>query len=159
MLKKKAVQFHYTIIASGKDSENICYQIHDLGLDKYVTFVNGLSHDKVIKRLSESNLFLLPSLNEGISNAVLESMALGIPVISTECGGMAELIKNGYNGYLIPVRDADSMASEIEKFHHLTDEIKWNIINNARETIIQNYKLCDQVGSFRSFYSNIVKEL
>ena len=40
-------------------------------------------------------------------------MALGIPVISTECGGMGELIKSGYNGYLTPVRDPDSMAKTI----------------------------------------------
>ena len=89
LLKKKDVQFHYTIIAGGRDQENILYQIHDLGLNECVSFINDeLSHYEVLKKVSECDLFLLPSLEEGISNAVLEAMALGVPVISTDCGGM-----------------------------------------------------------------------
>jgi colanic acid/amylovoran biosynthesis glycosyltransferase len=75
-------------------NENIHFQIHDLGLIECVTFINGLPHHEVIDKLSSNDLFLLPSLAEGISNAVLEATALGIPVISTDCGGMTEIIKD-----------------------------------------------------------------
>ena len=119
LLKKKDVQFHYTIIAAGRDHENIPYQIHDLGLSDYVSLINGLPHDEVLNQLSKSDIFLLPSLEEGISNAVLEAMALRIPVISTDCGGMKEVIRSGENGFIIPVRDPNSMVQAIQNFLNL----------------------------------------
>ena len=48
ILKKADIQFHYTIVAAGRDNENIFYQINDLGLSEYVTFINGLPHFKVL---------------------------------------------------------------------------------------------------------------
>ena len=157
LLKKKDVQFHYTIIAGGRDQENILYQIHDLGLNECVSFINDkLSHDEVLKKVSECDLFLLPSLEEGISNAVLEAMALGVPVISTDCGGMGEVIRNSENGFIVPIRDAASMAGTIQKFIDLDKTYKINIIKNARETIIHNHLLSHQVDQFNTFYSKIV---
>ena len=156
ILNNKGVPFHYTIIASGKDNENIHYQIHDLGLKESVTFINGLPHDEVIEKLLESDLFLLPSLEEGISNAVLEAMALGVPVISTDCGGMGEVIRNGDNGYLVPSWDPNSMASAILNFINSDNNNKSKIVYNARETIIQNHLLSHQVDQFKSLYNSIV---
>ena len=157
LLKKKDVQFHYTIIAGGRDQENILYQIHDLGLNECVSFINDeLSHDEVLKKVSECDLFLLPSLEEGISNAVLEAMALGVPVISTDCGGMGEVIKNGEKGFLVPVRDADSMAGTIQNFLHLDEKNITKIIQNAREKIRQNHLLPVQIERFKSLYRNIL---
>lgn len=159
ILKKRGINFYYTIIAGGRDHENIHFQIHDLGLSEYVTFINGLPHDKVIERVSESDLFLLPSVEEGISNAVLEAMALRVPVISTDCGGMAEVIRNGENGFIIPVRDPDSTVQAIQNFQHLDEARKMVIVNNARETIIQNHLMSVQIDRFKSFYYNIIQKL
>ena len=157
ILSKEKVDFNYTIIAGGRDQENILYQIHDLGLNECVSFINDeLSHDEVLKKVSECDLFLLPSLEEGISNAVIEAMALGLPVISTDCGGMGEIIKNGENGFLVPVRDADSMVGTIQKFIDLDEMKKNNIIFNARETIKHNHLLFYQIDQFKYFYSKIV---
>jgi len=157
ILRKEKVDFNYTIIAGGRDQENILYQIHDLGLNECVSFINDeLSHDEVLKKVSECDLFLLPSLEEGISNAVIEAMALGLPVISTDCGGMGEIIKNGENGFLVPVRDSESMAKAIQNFIDLDEMEKNNMIFNARETIIHNHLLSYQVDQFKSFYSKIV---
>ena len=157
ILRKEKVDFNYTIIAGGRDQENILYQIHDLGLNECVSFINDeLSHDEVLKKVSECDLFLLPSLEEGISNAVIEAMALGLPVISTDCGGMGEVIRNSENGFLVPVRDSESMAKAIQNFIDLDEMKKNNIIFNARETIKHNHLLFYQVDQFKSFYSKIV---
>ena len=155
ILKKQGSKFHYTIIANGRDSENIHFQIHDMDLKTKVNFINGLPHQDVLEKMSESDLFLLPSLEEGISNAALEAMALGVPVISTDCGGMREVIKNNENGFLVPVRDPDSMAAAILNIFNLDEKKTRNIIHNARETIIQNHLLSKQIDQFKSFYSEI----
>jgi len=156
ILKKNNVKFHYTIIAGSRDHENIHYQIHDLDLNECVSFINDeLSHDEVLKKISECDLFLLPSLEEGISNAVLEAMARGVPVISTDCGGMREVINNGKNGYIVPVRDPNSMALAIKNFIGLDKKEKNNITCNAQEIIIRNHLLSFQIEKFRSFFKNL----
>ena len=144
--------YHYTIIASGNDYENINYQIQDLGLNGFVSFINGLAHNDLIARVSESDIFLLPSLEEGISNAVLEAMALGVPVISTDCGGMAEVINNGENGFIVPVRESKIMAKKILEYIGMNKEKKMKIINNTQRTIHNNYLLEKQIKIMKEFY-------
>ena len=87
-----------------------------------------MSHEETISQLSNSDLLLLPSIEEGISNAVLEAMILGVPVISTNCGGMVEVITNNKNGFIVPVRDPDSIAETIQNFINLnkTKKNKYN---------------------------------
>ena len=73
-------------------------------------FLPGLSND-ILADLQKADLFVLPSNTEGMPNALMEAMALGLPVISTDCpcGGPAELIKNHKNGILVPVGDVKAM--------------------------------------------------
>ena len=60
--------------------------------------------------MSETDISVLPSLSESFSNAVLESMAHGLPVIATSVGGNPEIISDGENGVLIPPKDASALA-------------------------------------------------
>lgn len=156
ILRQKGIHFHYTIIASGKDHENILFQIHDLGLNEYISFINGLSHEEVIKKLSEYDLFLLPSLEEGISNSVLEAMALGIPVISTDCGGMKEVINDNKNGFIVPARDPKLMAEKINIYLNMSFEKKKDIIKNAILTITNKHNYESQIDQFEKFYKKYI---
>ena len=156
LLKNKGIDFHYTIVANGKDTENLTYQILDLELTKWVTFINGLEYRKVIRKIMESNLLFVPSIIEGIPNVVLEAMALNVPVISTKCGGINEVIKNKNNGIIIPQRDPVLMYEKIVEFINLDHKVKLNLIKNARETINQGYKLSDQIQQFKKLYSGVV---
>ena len=157
IMKKQGVKFHYTIIASGRDDENLQYQIHDLGLNEFVTFINGLPHKQVIEKLSESNLLLHPSVGEGISNVVLEAMALRIPVVSTDCGGMTEVFDNNKNGFFVPARDIEAMTLMIKNFIKMDKRRKIKIINNAQNRIREQFLLNKQIKSMISFYHNLVQ--
>ena len=66
--------------------------------------------------MQDFDLLILPSLNEGIANVVLEAMALGIPVISADCGGMSEVVLPNETGWLVPVRDSEAMGEAIIEF-------------------------------------------
>ena len=91
--------FHYVIITKNVITEEILYQIDELSLNNYIEIVNPNSQDNVYEIMRQSDCLILPSVQEGISNVVLESMAIGLPVISSDCGGMKEIINYGKNGF------------------------------------------------------------
>src|SRR5205814_1832414 len=65
--------------------------------------------------LSEVTASVLPSLSEGLSNAVLESMAAAVPVVATQVGGLPEAIEDGVTGLLVPPRDSAALAKAIAR--------------------------------------------
>jgi L-malate glycosyltransferase len=78
-----------------------------LGLGNRLVFA-GFRFD-VPEALKEVTISVLPSLSEGLSNAILESMAAGVPVVATDVGGNPELVEDGVNGLLVPPRDSGEL--------------------------------------------------
>jgi sugar transferase (PEP-CTERM/EpsH1 system associated) len=72
--------------------------------------------DDVPALLREFHVFVLPSLNEGISNTILEAMATGLPVVATDVGGNGELVEDGVTGFLVPSGDADALAGRLAAY-------------------------------------------
>lgn len=77
-------------------------------------YFHGQVND-VAGRIEDSKIFVLPSDNEGMPNALIEAMALGLACISTDCpvGGPADIIEDGVNGYLIPVKDKEKLKERL----------------------------------------------
>ena len=97
------ITIQYTIVVNNNISEEILYQIDELSLRNIVKIIHPNSQHEVYRIMKNSDCFILPSVQEGISNVVLESMAIGLPVVSSDCGGMKEVINNGKNGFYFPV--------------------------------------------------------
>jgi glycosyltransferase involved in cell wall biosynthesis len=83
-----------------------------LGLEGRVAF-SGFRLD-VPELLSEVAVSVLPSLSEGLSNTILESMAAGVPVVATSVGGNPEAVEHGVTGFLVPPRDASALTGAID---------------------------------------------
>lgn len=101
------------VYGSGDDTDNLVAIIHKLGLERKVILHGAIQN--VDSELLTNRIFILSSDFEGIPNALLEAMAIGMPVISTNCspGGAALLIENHCNGLLVPKGDANALASAI----------------------------------------------
>lgn len=106
-------------------------QIRELGLIKHVRFTGEIPHSKVNEFLCSSDVFALATRFEGWANVFLEAMACGLPVITTNICGNAEVVRNGENGLLAPFGNQQALADAIDKA--LTTN--WNkeaIINYAK---------------------------
>lgn len=153
ILKLEKIKFHYTIIAGGSIPENIHFQINQLELSNNITIINGLPHQDVIVELTKNDLFLLPSVEEGIANVVLEAMSVGLPVLSTRCGGMSEVITDNTNGLLTDIRNSQMMAKKIIQFSKLDLEEKLILIKNAQEQIEVNHSKTKFLDQFELLYN------
>lgn len=123
-LKLRNIQFKYQIIGV-QNNEELLFLRDDLGLYNEVDFLGKQSHQEVIESMTQADILLLPSIQEGIANVAVEAMALGTPVISTNCGGMQELITHEKEGWIVPIRSPEAMANQIELFTMLNeDELK-----------------------------------
>ncbi len=101
------------IYGDGELRESLQTLIDSLHLGKRI-ILKGVRND-IDTALEHASLFVLSSDYEGVSNALMEAMALGLPVISTDCpcGGSSMIIRDGKNGLLVPVGDEDALANAI----------------------------------------------
>jgi colanic acid/amylovoran biosynthesis glycosyltransferase len=104
-------QVEHRIAGEGDDRAKLSFLIHHHQLGEVVSLLGSQPQAQVRELLRWADVLLLPSLSEGISNAVLEAMAAGLPVVSTRAGGMDEVITDGVDGILVEVGDAEAMAA------------------------------------------------
>src|SRR5690606_30820887 len=122
-----------------------------LGLEVHVSRCGRLTPAEVRSRLQQADAFLLSSLSEGISNAVLEAMACGLPIVTTDCGGMREAVSDGVEGFVVPTRDPQAMA---EALHRLaTAPARARAMGRVgRERVCREFTLRNQAQDFATLY-------
>jgi len=103
------------IYGEGPERKNDETLIRELGLQKRVLLPGSIND--VLEKICKSSLYVLSSDFEGMPNALMEAMALGLPCISTDCpcGGPRELIENEINGILVPVGDKHALVNALEQ--------------------------------------------
>jgi glycosyltransferase involved in cell wall biosynthesis len=117
-----------------------------------VTFAGRL--DTPSSMLGVSQLFVLSSRYEGFPNALTEAMAMGLPVISTDCPtGPREIIQNGINGLLVPPEDPNALATAMERL--MSDPDERTRLGHAAEHIIERYSLERIMGQWEVLLSGV----
>ena len=121
ILKQRGGQFHYTIIGNGDQDEMMRDFIAREGMEDCVSMPGFKPQDEIRRALSEADIFLLPSKTaadgdmEGIPVALMEAMAVGLPVVSTFHSGIPELIENNVSGWLVEEDDPEALADTLLK--------------------------------------------
>ena len=111
IVREKYPEVHFLLQGEGPLRKQLIEKVRNLSLSSCCTFLP--SETPVERVLSSLDIFVLPSLNEGMGRVLVEAMATGLPIVATKVGGVPELVKNGINGYLVPPGDKDSMADSI----------------------------------------------
>lgn len=152
-LIRKAVPAKLLMVGDGPDGPAIHQYIDSTGLSESVRFLG--KQERVIELLSISDLCLLPSEKESFGLAALEAMACGVPVVASETGGLPEIIRDGENGYLLPVGNTLAMAEKalmVLQNHDLWQEMSHRGALYAAE----NFHIDKMVGAYEKIYSELL---
>ncbi len=156
ILKEQNLSFHYDIIGAAGDEE-LQFLVADLGLEDFVSLRHRVPQSEVVKMMEEASLLLLPSVEEGVPNVVVEAMALGLPVLCTDCGGVGELIEDGVSGWVVPTRDARAMAGAILGFMELPLGKIEEVRINARKKVEAQHSEEEMVMGMEGLYREVLE--
>jgi len=156
ILKQRGYNVCYTIIGGETPSEEILFLIEDLGLQNDIHLIPGIDQELLIELLKNQNIFILPSIMEGIANVVLEAMAIGLPVLSTDCGGMSEVVKTSETGWLLPKRSASAIADGVENIIATKEDELHSITKNAHNLVKRFYSANNSIDEFSKLYHDVV---
>jgi glycosyltransferase involved in cell wall biosynthesis len=141
----------------GRDSgtmEATRARVRERGIEGSVRFVG--SRTDVPDLLRASDLFVHPSREEGFSNAILEAMAAGLPVVACDVGGNPEAVVDGETGRLVPSRNAAAFASAVAEL--LADPEKRKAMGEAgRFRATERFSLDRMVGEMESLYDSLAR--
>jgi len=112
IIRAKFPNVRFVIIGDGEERPTLESMIADLGL-KDAVLLPGLRSD-IPRILQAFDIFVLPSLYEGLSRALMEAMAAGLPSIVTDVGGNAEAVEQGETGFVLPAGDEEGFTSSLE---------------------------------------------
>ena len=128
-------------------------QAESLGIRKNTIFAGWRSD--VIDVLSLFDIFVLPSLNEGMGKVLIEGMALGKPIVASSVGGIIDLVKNDDNGILVPPRDSDALGDAILKLirnRNMAQELG----RNGKAKVYPEYDTTVMIRQIEGLYENLL---
>ncbi|HIK37391.1 MAG: glycosyltransferase family 4 protein [Geminocystis sp.] len=138
-LKDKGIDCQLTLVGDGELRQTIMELAKSLGVDSQIRITGWLSSDGVKREISQAKLMVMPSFAEGLPVAIMESLALGIPVITTYVAGIPELVVDGESGWLVTPGDIDALTETLIKALNTPVEVLQQMGRKGRERVIQNH--------------------
>lgn len=132
--------------------EALQQQVREHGIEDSVEF-HGWVND-MPTYLGELDVFVLPSLNEGIPGAVREALAMERAVIATDVGGTDEAVINGETGLLVPPEDPDALADALRRLLDDTDK-RERLGQNGRDHIVEEFSVDSYIENYETFLTDL----
>lgn len=149
----KGFKLEITLIGDGMCRQDLINQAEELEIQNNVIF-QGVVSD-VYPYLYQNHLFILPSLSEGLPNAVMEAMATGMPVICTDVGGSSELIENMQNGILIEPKNVEQVEEAITYYYSNPKQSKL-FGERGKDKIKNNFSFEKLVGRNNRIFNELM---
>ncbi|PCJ49781.1 MAG: colanic acid biosynthesis glycosyltransferase WcaL [Gammaproteobacteria bacterium] len=150
-LKNQNYDIELTLLGDGDDRAYLENLSREKNLDSSIRFAGFVSHEEIAKSLRDSDIFVLPSFAEGIPVALMEAMAIGIPVIATAVGGVTELVVDQETGLVVSPADPDSLANAITRYVDSPDLCK-SISTKARNKVAEEFNIDNQIDLLEGYF-------
>ncbi|MSU54445.1 MAG: glycosyltransferase family 1 protein [Candidatus Staskawiczbacteria bacterium] len=125
-------------------------------VEKQAHFMGSTSHDKVIEYMAAADMLALSSLSEGLPNVLLEAMACGTPIVTTNVRGIPEIIQDGINGFLVEPKRPEQIAQQVIRLFSDNDLQKRISANNREQAKQYSWEIA--ADKFIELYSGIVNK-
>lgn len=156
--RKEIENIKLYIAGIGPEEEKIKEIISRNKLDKNVKLLGFLNHDKVKEYVSKSSIVVVPSIwYENCPYSVLETQAIGKPIIGSNLGGIPELVKDNENGLIYKYNDTDELSNKILELYK-NDELKKKFSKNAKEYAKNEYNKENYYKEIMKIYKGVVKK-
>ena len=143
------------IVGGGPEENNLIAITNKLKIDKNVIFHKPVS--ETIEPLLAMDIFVMPSIQEGLGLSIMEAMAAGKPVIASNVGGISTLVKDRVTGFLVPPADPQKLAETI--LYLLNNKaMQSNIAGAAKKYVVENFNLQDMVSKVERVYEEVLKK-
>jgi glycosyltransferase involved in cell wall biosynthesis len=163
ILCDRGVQLQYTLIGDGDQRKKILSLIKKRKLDRVTRWLGTQPHEVVIEQYRQSDLFVLgcevaPNGDrDGIPNVLLESMAMGVPVVATRVSAIPELVENGQTGLLVPPGSPRQMAEAIHRLL-VEQKLRRNVIRAGRARVFQEFDSSVLIRDLAALYRHEIEE-
>jgi glycosyltransferase involved in cell wall biosynthesis len=156
LLHQKNPLIKLNISGGGKQADELKQRIK--GLD-FIKYLGKIPYEKVDKFLQESYFNIFPSRLDNLPTVVIESLMNGTPVITSNKGGIPEMVTEGYNGFLFDSHEVKNINSAIEKSFNLTEEEYKQMKLNARKKFTEEFEISNYTRNMHHFIEKSLSSL
>lgn len=149
-----AARLRLVLIGGGPMFEEVQRAVAELGLAGQA-WLPGPRHD-VAEIMRQLDIFVLPSLNEGISNTILESMACAVPVVASRVGGTPEIVREGQTGFLYSLQDETELTLRLAAYVE-DAALRREHGRTARAIVEQHHSLDAMVRKYLDVYDSVLQ--
>lgn len=148
------IQWQLQLLGHGTRRAQYEALAQELAIDRLVNFVGQVSSP--LEYLQKSDLFVLPSRSEGMSNALLEAMAIGLPCIVTSIPGNEDMIIHDQNGLLVPLDNPGELARAIISVV-ANQQLREKLGRNALDTVSKRYSIDSVAEQYNALYARLLQ--
>lgn len=142
------------VYGNGPQKEEIRGVIERLGMEGHIILAGKSDH--VVEEMNKSSLFVMSSDYEGMSNALLEAVCVGLPVISTDVSGAKDLITDGVNGYIVPVGNERALTLALSSM--LSSPEKMDEMGRQSKALAPRFREEQIVGQWEELIKKVVRQ-
>lgn len=153
LVREKLPQARLVLVGEGREREQLENRVRELRLNSHVDFVGERSDAAGL--LPEFDIFVLPSVIEGMPNAVLEAAMAGIPVVATRVGGVPEVIQDSISGLLVEPGSSVSLAHALVRMGQ-DDSLRGECGKNAYDRVIRQFGVGEEIRRTESVYLSLL---
>ncbi len=157
-IKKVAKEYKdilLVFIGSGDYQEKIPDMASSYGLEDFVKIEGTV--DNVQEYLNASDIFVFPSLSEGMPNSLLEAMACGLPVVASRIGGVVDIVEDGKSGILFEPGDVNGLANAMIRLLN-DEELRKRLGEEAKKRVVENFSIDKVAGEYIKLYNRLIAD-
>jgi glycosyltransferase involved in cell wall biosynthesis len=144
------------VAGAGDQLESLRERATELGLDERVRFLGPLPRERVLELFRAADAAVLSSSWENFPHAVVEALAVGTPVVATDIGGVAEIVRDGENGLLVPAGDPDALRDALARF--FGDATLRERLRAAAVASVAEYQPTEVLGRLERLLAAVTKD-